>query len=106
MTIEDRIEIFVLAKYYGSMLTSKQMQVIRMYVDNNLSLQEVANELDISRQAVKDSLDTAVATLKNYEEMLGFIARDHRIATAIEKIPQKDLNNATKKYIIDLIEEE
>lgn len=106
MQIKDRIEIAVLVKYYGNILTDKQKQVIDMYVDNNLSLQEVADELKITRQAVKNNLDVAVATLKKHEELLGFIARDKRIKQKIEKISSKALNEETLNYIINLIEEE
>ena len=106
MQIKDRIEIAVLVKYYGNILTEKQKQVIDMYVDNNLSLQEVADELKITRQAVKSNLDVAVATLKKHEELLGFIARDKRIKHKIEKFSSKALNEETLNYIINLIEEE
>ena len=70
MNIEERVQIAILSKYYGKMLTERQQNIMKMYVDNNLSLSEVSEELNISRQAVKDSLDNAMATLKNMEEKL------------------------------------
>ena len=68
MNIEERVQIAILSKYYGKMLTDRQQDILNMYVDNNLSLAEVSAELGISRQAVKDALDNAMATLKHMEE--------------------------------------
>lgn len=83
MDINKRVEIAVLVKYYGSMLTEKQLHIIEMYVDNNLSLSEVSEELNITRQAVKDALDNAVSTLESIEDRLHFIERDDKIKKII-----------------------
>ena len=65
MNIEERVQVAILSKYYGKMLTERQQDILKMYVDNNLSLAEVSEELGISRQAVKDALDNSMQTLKN-----------------------------------------
>lgn len=83
MDINKRVEIAVLVKYYGSMLTEKQLHIIEMYVDNNLSLSEVSEELNITRQAVKDALDNAISTLESIEDRLHFIERDDKIKKII-----------------------
>lgn len=99
MDIDRRIEIDILFKYYGNLLTEKQQKIIDMYVDNNLSLQEVSVELNISRQAVKDALDKAVMTMENYEKKLKFISRDNKIKDALNKINEK-----TKTKILAILE--
>lgn len=99
MDIDRRIEIDILFKYYGNLLTEKQQKIIVMYVDNNLSLQEVSVELNISRQAVKDALDKAVMTMENYEKKLKFISRDNKIKGALNKIDEK-----TKTKILAILE--
>lgn len=83
MDINKRVEIAVLVKYYGGMLTEKQLHIIEMYVDNNLSLSEVSEELNITRQAVKDALDNAISTLESIEDRLHFIERDDKIKKII-----------------------
>ena len=103
MNIEERVQIAILSKYYGKMLTEKQQNILAMYVDNNLSLAEVSVELGISRQAVKDALDNAMATLKNIEEKLQFIARDDKIKHTIEE--NKNLDMMTKIQLIALLED-
>ena len=103
MNIEERVQIAILSKYYGKMLTGRQQDILNMYVDNNLSLAEVSSELGISRQAVKDALDNAMQTLKNMEEKLQFISRDSNIKQQIEE--NQNINLTTKIQLIALLED-
>ena len=102
MNIEERVQIAILIKYYGKLLTERQQDILEMYVDNNLSLAEVSEELAISRQAVKSAVDTALQTLKDTEEMLGFVKRDNHIKEVIEN---KNIDLTTKLELIALLEE-
>ena len=103
MNIEERVQIAILSKYYGKMLTERQQDIMSMYVDNNLSHSEVSEELNISRQAVKDALDNAMATLKNMEEKLQFISRDDNIKHKIEE--NQSIDMLTKIQLIALLED-
>ena len=103
MNIEERVQIAILSKYYGAMLTDRQQNILNMYVDNNLSLSEVSEELGISRQAVKDALDNSMTTLKNMEEKLQFIVRDDNIKHKIEK--NQKIDEKTKVQLIALLED-
>lgn len=103
MNIEERVQTAILSKYYGKMLTERQQDILKMYVDNNLSLSEVSEELGISRQAVKDALDNAMATLKHMEEKLHFISRDDNIKKQIEE--NKKIDTITKIELIALLED-
>ena len=103
MNIEERVQIAILSKYYGKMLTERQQDILNMYVDNNLSLAEVSAELGISRQAVKDALDNSMQTLKNIEEKLHFISRDDNIKHTIEE--NKKIDTTTKIELIALLED-
>lgn len=103
MNIEERVQIAILSKYYGKLLTDRQQNILKMYVDNNLSLSEVSEELGISRQAVKDALDNSMQTLKNAEEKLKFIERDNKIKNIIEENKQIDM--MTKIQLIALLED-
>ena len=105
MDIEERIKISVLIKYYGKLLTDKQQQILSMYVDNNLSLSEVSEELSITRQAVKDSLDNALDSLYKMENQLKFINRDEKIKNFVENLTQNQMDTTTKLQIIQLLED-
>ena len=97
------MHIAILTKYYGKMLTERQQDILNMYVDNNLSLAEVSEELGISRQAVKDAIDNSLSSLKNMEEKLHFIARDDNIKKQIEE--NKNIDEKTKNQLIALLED-
>ena len=102
MNLEERVQIAILTKYYGKLLTDRQQSILNMYVDNNLSLAEVSEELGISRQAVKDALDNSMLTLKQTEEKLGFINRDNNIKQIIEN---SQIDTTTKIKLIALLED-
>ncbi len=101
MNIKERVQIAILTKYYGKLLTEKQLKVITMYVDNNLSLAEVADELQISRQAVKDTLDKTTLALINFEKDLQFVARDDKI----KKILQDNKPEEAVRKILSFLED-
>lgn len=105
MNIEERVKIAVLVKYYGKLLTEKQRTIIAMYVDNNLSLAEVSDELGVSRQAVKDALDKALSSLEKYEQELGFVARDKKLKDIIEGSPYSSINVVTRLEILSILED-
>ena len=100
---EKKELLAILNKYYGKMLTDRQQDILKMYVDNNLSLSEVSEELGISRQAVKDALDNSMNTLKSMEEKLQFISRDDKIKHLIEE--NQSLDMLTKIQLIALLED-
>ena len=106
MNIEERVEIAVLTKYYGKLLTDKQREIVAMYVDNNLSLAEVSEELNITRQAVKDALDKAFDALYNYEKTLGFVSRDEKIKKLLEDKSLKEIDMTTRLEIASILEED
>ncbi|MGN0788055.1 MAG: sigma factor-like helix-turn-helix DNA-binding protein [Candidatus Onthoplasma sp.] len=105
MNLNERVEFAILNKYYGKLLTDRQQSIISMYVDNNLSLAEVSEELKISRQAVKDSLDKSLEMLKNLEEKLKFKSRDENLKKLIEEKTPNQIDMVTKNEIISILEE-
>ncbi|MDO9534609.1 MAG: YlxM family DNA-binding protein [Bacillota bacterium] len=56
--------------FYGLLLTDKQQNVIEMYYEDNFSLAEAAEHLNITRQAVHDILSRAVYALEDWEKKL------------------------------------
>ncbi|MCI8392865.1 MAG: hypothetical protein HFJ24_01350 [Clostridia bacterium] len=54
--MDKNVKIGLLCDIYGELLTEKQQNVLDLYYNQNLSLAEVAEEVGITRQAVKDSI--------------------------------------------------
>lgn len=71
--LEKTVEISVLYDFYNQLLTEKQKNIVDLYYNQDLSLGEIADEFDVSRQAVYDMLKRTERLLYQYEEKLNFI---------------------------------
>ena len=69
------LEITLLYDFYGELLTQRQKTVMEMYHLNDYSLQEVGEELGITRQSVHNMLKRTEAILADYEAKLGLVNR-------------------------------
>ena len=74
-SLDNLYEISLLLDFYGALLSPRQQQILDLYYEENYSLQEIAEELEISRQAVHDAAKKAEKALREFEEKLGLIAR-------------------------------
>lgn len=72
----EALEMTLLFDYYGDLLTDRQRMCIDLRHNQDLSLAEIAEELQVSRQGVYDNLSRAEALLRNMEEKTGCVRRD------------------------------
>lgn len=72
--------------FYGGLLTERKREVVKMYHEENLTLQEIGEELGISRQSAHDRLKSAEKKLSEYEEKLGLVARFEKTSSGISEI--------------------
>lgn len=72
----DALQMSLLYDYYGELLTDRQRMCFDLYHNQDYSLSEIAQELQVSRQGVYDNLSRAEALLKNMEEKTGCVQRD------------------------------
>lgn len=68
--MDKNVEICLLLDFYGKLLTDRQREIMTLYYEDNLSLTEVAEELNISKQGVSDSLKRSEKILYETEEKL------------------------------------
>jgi predicted DNA-binding protein YlxM (UPF0122 family) len=73
--MEKFVEMSLLFDFYGKVLTDRQQDIVDLYYMKDLSLGEIAEYLNISRQAVHDNLRRAERQLKNMEQRLGLVGR-------------------------------
>lgn len=94
--------------YYGSLLTQGQQEYFEDYYYNDLSLGEIADNHQVSRQAVYDNLKRSSKALKNYEEKL-HMARDYqkfsKLTLQISEALSKNDNNEAKEKVEHLLNE-
>ena len=82
-------ELILLYDYYGELLTPRQRQCFELRYHQDLSLGEIAKELNVSRQGVYDNLSRADALLQNMEAKTGFVRRERQCRQAAERIRQE-----------------
>ena len=90
----DKPELSLLLDYYGSFLTDRQRELMRMSADEDMSLSEIAEEVGVSRQGVRDCLNKASRQLHSFEEGLGLIERDMKLRAVLDKLDSVDPGNA------------
>lgn len=87
---------------YGDTLTTKQKEMMEAYYVFNLSVQEIADQLQISKAAVSDALKVSVKHLENLERIVGHIAYKNRVAQLLMTIKEK----TKEQDVLALINEE
>ncbi len=80
------VELTILYDYYGELLTDKQKEYFEDYYFNNLSLQEISENNNVSRNAVHKCLKEIVNRLNYYEEVLKLYEKGKEINKLIENI--------------------
>ncbi|MDI9413746.1 MAG: YlxM family DNA-binding protein [Bacillota bacterium] len=73
--MEKTLRMSLLYDFYGPLLTERQQDVYLMYFQEDLSLGEIGEQLDVSRQAIYDNLKRAEAILEGFEDKLGLISK-------------------------------
>ena len=93
-----RETIIALYDIYGNLLTDKQKEYFEDYYFMDLSISEIAENHNISRNGVHDQIKRAVSALEDYESKL-------RLLFKINQIKNLDLSDSTLDTIIDIIKE-
>ena len=83
---EKDFRISYLLDFYGNILTDKQKDAIDLYYNEDLSLAEIADHQDISRQGVRDAIKRGEETLIEMENKLGFAKLIDEYRESLEKI--------------------
>lgn len=84
--------------YYSELLTDKQKIYFEDYYFDNLTITEMSENHNVSRNAIHKQLKEIELKLNNYEEKLNLFSKANRINKIISKLDEK-----TKKEIEELI---
>ena len=76
----------MLYDFYGDVLTDRQKEFYDLYYNEDLSLAEIAQDRDITRQGVRDAIKRAEQQLLEMEERLGLARRFQEIQKALTLI--------------------
>lgn len=91
MNGEKNLEVAVLLDFYSELLTEKQRDVIDLYYNEDLSLAEIAEHENITRQGVRDSIKRGEQVLFEMETALHLAEKSRRlegIAQSLEEMAE------------------
>jgi len=89
MSLEKNIELARLFDIYGELLSKNQYDIMYDFLNNDLTLSEVAQNREISRQAVKDVVSKVEKKLESYEEKLGFCEKLDELEAEIKRLKER-----------------
>lgn len=105
---EKDLNISYLLDFYGELLSDRKRTVMDMYFNEDLSLAEIAEQIGISRQGVRDIIKKSEEDLHFYEEKLGLAKKLQAVESAVTALYDKAImQNApveTQRQIAELAE--
>ena len=93
------LNVVLLLDYYGGLLPQKQRSLVEYYYCDDLSLAEIAENEDITRQGARDSIVRAVKKLYEFEDKVGFLAKSRALKTALNKYQVSQSNDDLKDLL-------
>ncbi|MDD6980969.1 MAG: sigma factor-like helix-turn-helix DNA-binding protein [Clostridia bacterium] len=83
---EKDLHMAYLLDFYGEVLPEKIRRVMELYYDEDLSLAEIAPEMDISRQGVRHLIKRGEEELTRLEAALGLASRYSELQSAADAL--------------------
>ena len=106
---EKNLNISLLLDFYGDILSERQKEILDFYYNDDLSLAEIAENYDISRQGVRSVLKKGETILVGMEEKLHLAERfssvqekSSQIALELQEITSSIENKEISRKIQDL----
>ncbi|MGN1270577.1 MAG: YlxM family DNA-binding protein [Clostridia bacterium] len=104
--MEKNVQISMLCEIYGKLLTKKQLSILQDYYDKDLSLSEIAQNQNITRQAVRDIIKKGENKLFEIEEKLGIMKKtfkqEEKIAIILSELT-KIQKRSTDKQVAEIL---
>lgn len=98
--MEKDYKISLLLDFYGGLLSQKQKEAIEGYYNQDCSLSEIAEEMGVTRQAVRDTIKRTEQSLLQMESKLRLHSRFEQMQSGLENIKRLG------KEIMDLTDDQ
>ncbi len=106
--LEKTTRMNYLFDFYQALLTPKQRSYMSLYYLDDYSLGEIAEEFDVSRQAVYDNIKRTEQMLEQYEEKLLLFQRFQERQSIVQQLKDElatDLHKNSKlSSLLDSLE--
>lgn len=95
----NREEYIILYDYYSELLKEDEKKYFEDYYFDNLSLSEIAENNNISRNAVHKHIKAVEEKLGFYEEKLKLLKKDKILKDIIDSIKDEDISKKLNNFI-------
>ena len=102
--MEDRFKISILIDHYGPLLTEKQLDIMSLYYNEDLSLAEISEINKTSRQAIYDLIKRCCKQLLVYEKKLELMKKQNYRLRKKDDLMQKIKENHISEKLLNYIE--
>lgn len=96
--MEKQNYYIVLYDFYGNLLSEKQQKYFEYYYFDNLSLAEISELLNISRNAVHKTLKKIEEKLDFYEERLQLLSKRNKLKVLLDSVDESIKSEIEKLY--------
>ena len=103
MEIEQIIKVSQLYDFYSELLSQKQKQYLNDYFFNDLSLTEISENYDISKQAVSNNIKRTITELEQDEEKLNLIKLNNERLFLLNELRKSTSDEGILSYVDQLI---
>lgn len=84
---------------YRNLLTLKEQNIFSLYYEENLSLSEIAENLEISRSAVGNTVKTVEKKLQNYEDLLHVWEKNEILKDCLSLVEEQKILERIQKVL-------
>lgn len=95
--MDKNLKFISLYEIYNSMFTKRMREIFELYYYSDLSLREIAENRNISYQAVNDCVRKVKKQLLEYEENIKAMEMKQDILTLIQN-NDKEIDKIARKY--------
>lgn len=102
--MEKLVQVARLFDTYGSLLNEKQKDVINCYYNEDLSLNEIAQNNNKSKQAISDMIQRSVDKLFEFENELSLIKKKNQLRDDLSLLREL-IESSNQSEAMDMIDE-
>lgn len=76
---------------YGNLLNERESEIYKLFYEEDLSLQEIADNRGVSKSAIGNTIKTINKKLESYENKLEFLKKKKEIQKIVQDIDKKTI---------------
>ncbi len=102
--LKEIVELTRLYDVYGPLLSDHKKEIFEGYILDNYSLAEIAEQVGLSRQGVRDIVRRCSKELQEAEDKLGFLKKMDRISELVDKSAKETKDPNLRKNLNEISE--